>query len=212
MERDRESGLTSKVRADIDRPGAFRLLTDHAGVWIPGLYLFASAIGMLDSWWYHRRFGINVFLYSDLADFLLASFRTLTPWFVVVLSALAYVGDQAASTRTSRSRSVPRALRWYGSTGYRRIGRALIIPAVLAYIVLVAGIRADLVYDGRAGREVRVTLTDAPASAKTAILFGGTLNFLFLFERSERNVSIHPYQNVLAIEFGVPSAADEMPE
>src|SRR6478609_6661836 len=55
-----------------------RFVTQQPGVVISGVYLLSSAIGMLDSWWYYRRFGINVFLYSDLADFLLASFRSPT--------------------------------------------------------------------------------------------------------------------------------------
>jgi hypothetical protein len=62
----------------------------HPGVLISGLYLLSAAVGMLDSWWYYRRLGVDVFLYSDLADFLLASFRSPTAWFIVVYTADSY--------------------------------------------------------------------------------------------------------------------------
>jgi hypothetical protein len=69
------------------RAGVVAFLERHPGAWVPGLYLLASTIGTLDSWSYFRRFGVNVFLYSDVADFLLASLREPGAWVIVALSA-----------------------------------------------------------------------------------------------------------------------------
>jgi imidazolonepropionase-like amidohydrolase len=181
-----------------------RFLVEHPGAWIPGLYLLASAIGMLDSWWYFRQFGIDVFLYSDVADFLLASFRSPTAWLTVALTVLLGALDHTGSIRTSRSGSVPRWLRWHGSRRYRQTGIVLGILLVTAYIAHFARARADAIYEQGAGRGVRVSLAGGPADAEPAILLGSTLNFMFLLHRADARVSIHPYENVLAIESRAP--------
>jgi hypothetical protein len=179
---------------------AFGLLTQHPGVLISALYLLASAIGMLDSWWYYRHFGVNVFLYSDLADFLLASFRSPTAWLIVAWTVAIAVWEYTASLRRSRSPSRWRALRWLGSRRYRQASVVLAIVFVVGYIVFYAGMRADLIVDGRRGQEVRVSFATSPADDRTAVLLGSTLNFVFLLERAEGRVSVHPYENVLTIE------------
>lgn len=188
---------------------AFRLLTNHPGILISGLYLLASAIGMLDSWWYYRHFGVNAFLYSDLADFLLASFRSPTGWFVVVFVAAIAAWEHVASLRRSRSPSKWRGLRWLGSRRYRQTSVVLSPLFVVVYIVLYAGMRADAMAEGPGGQGVRVSFATSPADDRTAVLLGSTLNFVFLLDRSENRVSVHPYQNVLAIESNArrPAAA-----
>jgi len=179
---------------------AFRLLSQHPGVLISGLYLLASAIGMLDSWWFYRHFGVSVFLYSDLADFLLASFRSPTTWFVVLLVAAIATGEHVASLRRSRSASKWRVLRVFGSRRYRQTSVVLSPLLAVTYIVIYAGMRADAMADGPGGQEVHVSFATSQADDRTAVLLGSTLNFVFLLDRSAGTVSVHPYENVLAIE------------
>jgi len=176
-----------------------RFLANHPGVAVSALYLVASAIGMLDSWWYYRQFNINIFFYSDLADFLLASFRSPTAWLVVGLTALITALDQLGSRRWGRAGSASRRLRWLGSRRYRQSSAALGILMAVAYIVFYAEKRADWITDGRIGHVVQVSFANTPSSAKTAVLLGSTLNFVFLLDRSERSVAVHPYENVAAI-------------
>ena len=195
---------TSHEPAHAEHGAAFRLLTNHPGILISGLYLLASAIGMLDSWWYYRHFGVNVFLYSDLADFLLASFRSPTAWFVVVLVAAIAAWEQVASLRRSRSASKWRVLRVLGSRRYRQTSVVISPLLAVVYIVLYAGMRADAMADGPGGQEVRVSFATSQADDRTAVLLGSTLNFVFLLDRSTGSVSVHPYENVLAIESSAP--------
>jgi hypothetical protein len=186
-----------------------QFLAEHPGVWIPGLYLLASAIGMLDSWWYFRQFGIDIFLYSDVADFLLASFRSPTAWLIVALTVVLGALDHAGSIRTGRSGSVPRWLRWHGSRRYRQIGALLGALFLIAYIVWFAGARATAIYEQSAGREVRISLAGGPVRTEPLTLLGNTLNFVFLLDRVDASVSIHPYQNVLTIETSTPQDDDD---
>jgi hypothetical protein len=64
--------------------------------------------------------------------------------------------------------------------------------------------RADWITEGRMGQEVQVSFASSTPTAKPAVLLGSTLNFLFLLDRSEQSVAVHPYENVVAI---VSSAA-----
>jgi hypothetical protein len=114
----------------------YRLLADHPGVAFSSLYLVSSAIGMLDSWSYYRQFDINIFFYSDLADFLLASFRSPTVWLIVGWTALVTALEQLGGRRLSRRGSPPRRLRWLASRRYRRFSAAFGIALTIAFIVL----------------------------------------------------------------------------
>jgi hypothetical protein len=181
-----------------------RFLANQPGVGISALYIVSSAIGMLDSWSYYRQFDINVFFYSDLADFLLASFRSPTALLVVGWAALVTALDQLGGRRLGRTGSAPRWLRWLASRKYRQVSAALGIAMTIAYIVIYAQMRADWITEGRIGQEVQVSFANSTPTAKPAVLLGSTLNFLFLLDRSEQSVAVHPYENVVAI---VSSAA-----
>jgi hypothetical protein len=181
-----------------------RLLANHPGVGISALYVVSSAIGMLDSWWYYRQFNISIFFYSDVADFLLASFRSPTAWFVVGLTALLMTFDQLGSRHLSRKGSAPRRLGWLGSRRYRQFSVVLGILMAVAYIVFYAEKRADWIIEGRIGQQVRVSFANAPGPS-TAVLLGSTLSFVFLLDRSAGTVAVHPYENVVAIVSNAPA-------
>jgi hypothetical protein len=178
---------------------ASRFLAEHPGVGVSALYLVCSAIGMLDSWWYYRQFDIDIFLYSDLADFLLASFRSPTAWLVVGLTGLVAVLDQLGSRRFARKGSTSRRLGWLGSRRYRQFSAALGILMGLAYIVFYAEKRADWIADGRFGQQVEVSFANAAPGAQTTVILGSTLNFVFLLDRARKTVAVHPYENIVAI-------------
>ena len=69
----------------------------------------------------------------------------------------------------------------------------------IAYIVFYAQMRADRIIDGRIGKEVQVSFASSTPGAKTAVHLGSTLNFVFVLDRSDGTVAVHPYENVAAI-------------
>ena len=200
---------TSAQNPAIDRAGTLAFFADHPGVWVPGLYMIGSTIGMLDSWWFFHQFGINVFLYSDVADFLLASFREPGGWLLIAWLAIVGIGDYSNSLRIGRSGPKRWWLRWYGSRRYRQFAWIFGVVFTVAYIAIIAGGRANAIYEGRRGKDVRVTLTNDPATEKTAVLLGSTISFMFLYDRNQRTVSIHPYENVLAVDSDAPRQVAE---
>lgn len=73
---------------------------------------------MLFSWDYLRLFGINVFNYAQIGDFLLASLKEPITWVIVIVSVLITMVDNKMSRRVGRS-GKRRFLKWYGSGRYR---------------------------------------------------------------------------------------------
>lgn len=190
--------------------GTFQFLLDNATVILPGMYLLASAIGMLDSWWYYRQFGINIFYYSDLADFLLASFRSPTAWLVVLLSFAILAWDTAGSWRDARREKSTWFSRIHGSVLYRRLGWIVTFPMVAVYIVIYADNRAAYILERNMGQEIEITLADDTSTNGIGILLGSSLNFIFVYHPESNSVAIHPYNNVITVQSALSRPATEI--
>ena len=63
-----------------------KLIKDHPALLVSGLYVAASIVGMFYSWAFLRRFGINVFNYAQISDFLLVSLKEPFTWALVILA------------------------------------------------------------------------------------------------------------------------------
>jgi hypothetical protein len=87
---------------------------------VSALYVAASVVGMFYSWAYLRRFGINVFNYAQISDFLLASLKEPFTWVLVILAIFLVLLDNRSSHRVERKN--PRKwIAWYASPRYRFI-------------------------------------------------------------------------------------------
>ena len=71
------------------------VLREHPALLVSALYIGSSVIGMLYAWAYLRLFGINVFNYAQISDFLLASLKEPFTWGLVVLAVLLVQSDNA---------------------------------------------------------------------------------------------------------------------
>ncbi len=185
-----------------ESPGRF--LREHPAFLISGLYVFATAIGMFFSWSYLRHFGINVFLYAEISDFLLASFKDPMIWPIVFIMTLAWYLDVRASRRWG-SRERARGLRWYGSKAYRRTSYPAALLALLIILGLAAGDEADEARNGY-GDVVTITLADADAG-RTGVLLETTARFVFLFDPNTQIVHVHPHESIAEISFIAPDGA-----
>lgn len=178
------------------------MLADHPALLLSALYVAASAIGMLFSWAFLRRFGINVFLYAEIGDFLLASLREPFTWLLVLLAILLVWSDNMLSRYVERKATM-RWLRWYASPRYRALNYFVAVMMIFGFIDLYATSRARDVYAGE-GEAVAVMLSDESAS-KRALILGTTGQFLFLYDREYDQVAIHPHENVMSITMTAPA-------
>lgn len=177
------------------------LLREHPALILSGLYISASVIGMFYSWAYLRRFGINVFNYAAISDFLLVSLKEPLTWVIVFLALLLIAWDNAASRRVEQ-KSSRRWLRWYGSRRYRFINNFIALYVAFLFLYLYADFRADDTREGE-GKIVTVSFADDSA-AISALLLGTTSQFVFLYDAAAGHVGVHPIENIHSISFAAP--------
>ena len=160
------------------------------------LYLIASLIGLLYSWAFLNAFGINVFRYADISDFLLASLKEPMTWLLAFAALLSVALDNTYSLRVER-RGAHRWFRWYGSERYRRVNYTVFfgLTAVMLYVYAID--KADNVRDD-GGERFSVQLTDG-AAPKQRVMLGTTARFVFLYNPEQERVEIHPTESILLL-------------
>ncbi len=178
-----------------------KILRDHPALVVSALYVAASIVGMFYSWAFLREFGINVFNYAQISDFLLVSLKEPFTWVLVLLALLLVSADNASSRRIER-REVGRLLAWYGSPRYRMVNNFVAVVMVLLFIYIFASVRAETAREGD-GKVVDVMFADSGA-ATTALLLGTTGQFVFLYDETTERVDIHPIENIHSISFRAP--------
>lgn len=180
------------------------VLRKHPALLMSLVYITASAIGMFYSWDYLRRFGINVFHFAQISDFLLGSLKEPFTWLVVV-TASGLVSLDSWYSRRCEARGAARWLRWYANPRYRSMNYLAVVVITLTFLNMLATGNARATMAG-GGQRVAVTLTDGSA-ARAVTLIGTTGQFLFLFEPATGRVTIHPHESVLSMNLATPPAA-----
>jgi hypothetical protein len=174
------------------------IIREHPALLVSALYVAASTIGMFYSWAYLRHFGINVFNYAQLSDFLLASLKEPYTWVLVFLVVFLVVIDNASSRRFERKGS-SRWFGWYGSRRYRFVNNFGAISMVLIFIFAHASSQSR---HTKAGDVKRIDMTFADSGAvKSAALLGTTGQFVFLYDTATKRVDIHPIESIHSISF-----------
>jgi len=179
----------------------FDWLVSQRAMVLPVLYLFASSIGMFFYWVYFKVFGVNIFDFADVSDFLMMSFRKPITWLIAIAAGLIITFDNAMSRR-AEGRIKSRLFAWYGSSRYGQTNYIAGVILIVGYIWLFATMSASSVLEGK-GQQINVTLTDDPRAVETTML-GSTTQFLFLFDDYSMSVAIHPFEQVHSIEVVVP--------
>ena len=183
-----------------------RALAENPALLVSGIYFLASLIGLVYSWFFLRAFGINVFQFAEISDFLLASLKEPFTWALAILAVLLVVSDNANSLRVQR-RGPSRLFGWYGSEGYRRSNYLVLLFLVVASLYLLASSKERAIRDG-AGDSFIVHLSDSSAE-KHRVLLGTTARFVFLYDRVSENVDVHPNESILMMTKHSPGSREE---
>lgn len=180
-----------------------RVLAEHPAVFVSGIYFAASLIGLVYSWAFLRAFGINVFRYAEISDFLLASLKEPLTWVLTLLAVILVTFDNAMSLRVQR-RGPSRLFRWYGSERYRHINYLGLVVVIIFYLIEYATVKERKIRDGE-GEIVSVHLADA-SDPKQLVMLGTTGRFIFLFDHVSERVDIHPHESILMITKSSPDS------
>lgn len=179
------------------------MLGEHPAFLVSGLYLVASLIGLVYSWTFLNAFGINVFRYAEMSDFLLASLKEPVTWVLAVLAVALVLFDNAMSRRV-QARVPGRFIRWYGSERYRQLNYLVLVVLVAFFLFAFATVKERNIRDGKA-EAVHIFLTDG-SPPKRLTMLGTTAKYVFLFDHVEERVDMHPHENILTISKSVPDA------
>ncbi len=183
---------------ETDNPRAAALFREHPALLVSAFYVAASTIGMFYSWAYLRNFGVNVFNYAQISDFLLASLKEPFTWLLVFLAGFLVLLDNASSRRVE-SKKPGRLFRWYGSRKYRLVNNFAAIFMVLLFLYSFATVQARDTREGE-GKQVDVEFSDG-GDVTSAILLGTTGQFIFLYDALTERVDIHPVESIHSISF-----------
>lgn len=187
----------------------------------PLTYFYVTVVGMVQSWLQFRVFGINVFEFSELNDFLLAAFREPLAFFAI-LGVIAY-GALGVLVQFVVQKIVitdPSARKKLMKTTKK------ILPFVFVFALITAPYFGPwLVHQpireewkqpygqewkerlmAEPNRNVSALLRGLASNGKTngwiedLTLIGTTEKFVFFHEKSTNNVLISPVSNVIIIE------------
>ena len=184
---------------DIRISSVFR---EHPALLLSAFYVAASVIGMFYAWSYLRHFGVNVFYYAQISDFLVASLKEPFTWVLVALAVALVMLDNAQS-RSIERREPGKWLRWYGSPRYRFINNFVAVALVFGFIFVYADSKADNTRAGD-GKTVDVTYASGEVAA-SRMLLGTTGQFVFLYDQSAEIVYVHPHESIAEISFIAPA-------
>jgi hypothetical protein len=102
---------------------------DNPALILSLLYLYATAIGIVYSLGLYRSFGINIFDYSEVTDFLLAAFKNAGVLIILVIQVVAVLALLALGLLFKETR----AFQFWRYPGRRPL-------AILLYVVIVVGV------------------------------------------------------------------------
>ena len=165
---------------------------------VSAFYVAASVVGMFYSWAYLRHFGINVFNYAQVSDFLIASLKETFTWALVGIAVVLVLLDNSSSRRLER-KGTGKWLGWYASRSYRFANNFVAIFVVLAFLHIFAGVEAR---DTKAGDGKRVDVVFANGGeARASTLLSTTGQYVMLYDAGIRRVHIHPLESIHSISF-----------
>jgi len=185
-------------------------------VWAaPLIYIYVTIVGMFESWFQFNAFGINVFEFSELNDFLLAAFREPLS-FLAILGIIAYgssgiLAQWILQKRLRQKRSPERVKR------LRRLRRLFMYPSFVIFVLIAPYYGPNFLHKSygqkwkdqfiaEPDRNVKVLIKDIEKSGtqsgwiENLSLIGTTDKFVFFVNHSTNDVLISPVSNVVLIE------------
>ncbi|MDJ0793777.1 MAG: hypothetical protein QNI98_05975 [Woeseiaceae bacterium] len=185
--------MSSDPNSDITR-----IFREHPALLVSAFYVAASVIGMFYAWSYLRQFGLNVFNYAQISDFLVASLKEPITW-ACVFVIVGFISLDNISSRRVERKGPSKWFRWYGSPKYRHFNNYAAMLLVLYAIYGWAHHKADITRAGE-GKFVDVTYADGD-SATSRMLLGTTGQWVFLYDHLTERVEVHPLESIDSIAF-----------
>jgi hypothetical protein len=163
------------------------------------LYLYVTAIGLIYSWVLYRRFGINIFDYSEISDFLLAAFKN--PLVFV------YVGAQGVFVLLPWLRIFRKSSNTAEVIRSRTTIRLSISIIFLASVVIPSASAIITASSIKGGEKTAVGVRYRSFSSSTGQvtepgleLIGATQKAVFFYDVDDKHTLVIPQSQIVSIE------------
>ena len=182
------------------------LIREQPALSVTFAYILVSVIGLLFSFAYYRRFGLNFFNFSALGDIAMAVLRepvTLVLAFGAYLVVAAMYGAQYLEWRWFRDHP-PRSWLMRRYHGFARtfwgnpwVEVATLVCYMWLFITLYSDWKATQVRSGA----VETVMLEVAGAQRQVVLLGATTTFVFTYDRTASTVDVIPHENVGRIRF-----------
>ncbi len=195
-------------------PAPGTMLRQHPGLVISLTYLVVSLIGLLFSYSLFSEFGINIFLYAEISDFLLGALRepmTFLAAGAAVLTVLLLHGLARLELRFFRrhppTARVGKAYLRLSQAAYSSQWTWLLVFILYSYLFLslYGNYRSEQIKAGH-GEVVQIYIaegTDSDGSVKpggrTGLLLGTTNKFIFVYDPETGSTDVIPNESIIRI-------------
>ena len=168
------------------------------------LYVYVTAVGMLHSATLYRHFGITIFDFSEIGDFLLFAFKEPLALLVGVLQAFLYGAIALSTLRYIKVYEAPNAIEKYKRWTTVALSATLIVlgsvlPPYVTATLTASSIKhrehptVDVRYRSFSGSAGQVTESDLK-------LIGATQKAVFFYDVSDKRTLVIPQTQIVSIE------------
>jgi hypothetical protein len=183
----------------------------------PLIYIYVTIVGMLQAWFQFHAFGINVFEFSEINDFLMAAFREPNS-FLAIVGIIVYFGIGILVAKIFEKIQKIQKIKDASKNILRATPSYRIIMNLTFFVVVIAlpyfGPQfINEGYDDRwkeqflsdPNRKVSAILKDLHKNGyktgliENLILIGTTNKYIFFFDELNRDIITVPLSNVLLI-------------
>ena len=210
--------MNEEAKSGLGIRDLLKLAKDH-WTWVTSfVYIYVSVVGMVDAWNHFNAFGINVFEFAEINDFLLAAFREPQSFLVillfVVLGTLYFLLPWALSKSISILISILRSEAPETKfPNLYKIYRGIVILISIC-LLLAAPYIGPLIYNDNydskwvekilcdPNRHVNVTFSDrrkVPISSQHLVFLGTTEKFVFFYDKDKKSTVV-PIGSILLME------------
>lgn len=183
-----------------------KILRDEPGLVLTLGYLVVTAVGMWFSWKLFAGFGINVFDYGEVGDFLLAAFREPASFLIVLVPVLVLF---LAVWSSNRLKERPSYVGLYRYRWIRKSSHPLLYPLVFLlyahmFVDLYTEWLVDRIQSGK-GKVVQVEMASGRSLGPGRLMLVGKAGgFLILYRVEPGRTEIVPVESISRVIVGEP--------
>lgn len=195
-----------------------KLMQEDTSLFLSLLYLLLIGIGLLFSYFYYGGFGLNIFEFADLSDFLLAPIAQ--PWVLFFSLFSLFLAYQVIRFTENLDMKYPQYSAWWnmgfkvGTPAYQRYWNVSAIMAFSSYLFVAAyfygAFRSEAAFRFEARKIwIEPNSNGQQAPIREVYFLGKTSSWIFISEGKNKPVECIPVDGGLYRIYWTPTKSDK---